>query len=128
MEVLEEHYTISKDWQGERYNGITLDWDYAARKVHLSMSEYVKDALVRFAHKLRHITHQPHKHTLPVFGRTVQHAKEKDTSPKLDKEGIKFVQQVTGTFVYYARAVDPTMLMALSAIAASLSAPTEQTR
>ena len=26
MEVLEEHYTISKDWKGERCNGITLDW------------------------------------------------------------------------------------------------------
>ena len=53
MEVLEEHYIISKDWQGERYNGITIDWDYAARKVHLSMPEYVKNALIRFAHKLR---------------------------------------------------------------------------
>ena len=91
------------------------------------MPEYVKDALVRFAHKLRRMTHQPQKHVLPVFGRTVQHAKEEDTSPKLDKEGIKFVQQVTGTFLYYARAVDPTMLVVLSAIAASQLAPTEQT-
>ena len=37
MEVLEEHYTISKDWQGERYNG----WECTARKVHLSMPEYI---------------------------------------------------------------------------------------
>ena len=83
--------------------------------------------MVRFAHKLRRLTHQPHKHMLTVFGCTVQDAKEEDTSPKLDKDSIKFVQQVTGTCLDYGRTVDPTMLVALSAIAASQSAPTEQT-
>ena len=34
---------------------------------------------------------------------------------------------MTGTFLYYARAVDPTMLLALSAIAANQSAQTEMT-
>ena len=34
---------------------------------------------------------------------------------------------MTGTFLYYARAVDPTMLVALNAIAANQSAPTEDT-
>ena len=110
------------------YIGITLDWDYTARKVHLSMPEYAKDALVRFAYKLRHLTHQPHKHTMPVFGCTAQHAKEEGTSLKLDKEGTKFAQQVTGTLLYYARVVGPMMLVALSATAARQSAPTEQTQ
>ena len=64
---------------------------------------------------------------LPVFGRTVQHTKEEDTSPKPDKEGIKCAQQVTGTFFDYARAVDPTISVTLSAIVVSQSAPTEQT-
>ena len=53
--------------------------------------------------------------------------KEEDTSLKLDKDGIKFVQQVTRTFLYHAHIVDPTMLVALSVIAASQPAPTEQT-
>ena len=34
---------------------------------------------------------------------------------------------MTGTFLYYARAVDPTMLVALSAIAADQADPTENT-
>ena len=34
---------------------------------------------------------------------------------------------MTGTFLYYARAVDPTMLVALSAIAADQATPTERT-
>ena len=91
------------------------------------MPEYVKNGLVRFAHKLRKLTHRPHKHTLTVYGRTIQHAKEEDRSPLLDKERKKNVQQVTGTFLYYARAVDPTMLVVLSAIASCHSAPTENT-
>ena len=37
------------------------------------------------------------------------------------------MQQFTGTFLYYARAVDSTMLVALSAIAAQQSDPTQET-
>ena len=44
-----------------------------------------------------------------------------DTSAKLDIVQQKFLQRVTGKFLYYARAVDPTMLHALSILA------TEQT-
>jgi hypothetical protein len=51
-----------------------------------------------------------------------------DTSPKLDEKGKKRIQQIVGSFLYYARAVDPTILMALSAIASQQSAPTEQMR
>ena len=38
-----------------------------------------------------------------------------------------FIQEVTGTFLFYARAVDPTMLVALSSIASEQSAPTTET-
>eukprot|EP00956_Cyclotella_meneghiniana_P010267 scaffold14174_cov46-Cyclotella_meneghiniana.AAC.3 len=44
-----------------------------------------------------------------------------------NKEEKKFVQEVTGVFLYYARAVDSTMLVALSAIAAEQGAPTQNT-
>ena len=45
----------------------------------------------------------------------------------LDKDGKKFVQQVTGTFQYYARAVDSTMLVALSALKSEQASPTKNT-
>ena len=127
ISVLNEHYTISTDWEGAKYSGITLDWDYAKRQVHLSMPGYCKEALTRFAHKLRKANDQPHRHTIPAFGAKVQYAPAKDNSPPLSKEDTKFIQQVTGTFLYYARAVDPTMLVALSAIAAGQAAPTART-
>ena len=64
---------------------------------------------------------------LPVFGATIQYAKPADTSELLDDKNKKYAQQVIGTFLYYARAVDPTMLVDLSAIASSQSAPTAAT-
>ncbi len=42
--ILEMHYKLTCDWTGTRYIGITLDWDYKKRQVHLSMLNYVKKA------------------------------------------------------------------------------------
>ena len=44
-----------------------------------------------------------------------------DDSPLLDEAGKKRTQQIVGNFLYYARAVDPTILMTLS------ENPTERT-
>ena len=60
IKVLKEHYTITEDWEAEKYSGITLDWDYHQCQVHLSMPDYCKEGLVRFQHKLRKLNHQPH--------------------------------------------------------------------
>ena len=91
------------------------------------MPGYCKEGLVRFRHKLRKLNHQPHRHIVPNYGAKIQYASKDDTSPKVDKDVTKFIQQVTGTFLYYARVVDPTMLVALSAIAADQATPTERT-
>ena len=127
ISVLKEHYTVDEDWEGKKYCGITLDWDYVNREVHLSMPGYCDEALVRFRHKLKKVMDQPHKHTVPVYGSTIQYAKPEDTTELLDKAGKLFIQQVTGTFLYYARAVDGSMLVALSAIATAQASPTEAT-
>ena len=88
----------------------------------------MEKALARFKHKKpRKIQDQSHKHAIPVYGATVQYAKEEDMSQPLDKNGKKYAQQVIGTFLYYGRAVDGTMLPALSAIASSQAAPTQAT-
>ena len=45
INILKEHYEISEDWSGEKYIGITFDWDYRNRKVHLTMPGYIAKAL-----------------------------------------------------------------------------------
>ena len=47
--------------------------------------------------------------------------------PPIGKEGKRYIQQVTGTFLFYARAVNGTMLTALSAMASEQDNPTEAT-
>ena len=84
MGVLEEHYTISHGWKGKLYLGIDLDWDYAGRKVNLSILLYVKEVLIRSNHAMpRRLQDQPHPHIKLKYGQTVKYTEEKDSSTPL---------------------------------------------
>ncbi len=48
--ILEKHYKCSIDWDGNRYLGMTMEWDYNGHKVHVSMLDYVPKALTHFQH------------------------------------------------------------------------------
>ena len=80
-----------------------------------------------FFHEASKLLDPPHQHTVPVYEAKIQYAKEADESALLDPVDTTFIQQVTGTFLYYARAVDTALLLALSAIASDQAAPTENT-
>ncbi len=96
--------------------------------MHLSMPTYVKKALTRFQHPPpMKPQNQPHPSIKKTYGAKVQHAKPPDEAPLLDKAGKKFIQEVTGVFLFLARAVDGTMLTPLSALASKQASPTEQT-
>jgi hypothetical protein len=51
QQVLNKHYKLTCNWTGSRYIGITLNWDYKRRQVHLSMPGYVEKALNNSATK-----------------------------------------------------------------------------
>jgi hypothetical protein len=115
--VLSQDYEIDMDWDGTRYLGLTLDWDYKLRKVHLSMLGYIEKACIKFGHTMPDKPQrQPHPHTLPTYGTTIQYAKHIDQSPPATKEQQKYIQQVIGVLLYYGWAVDSTLLVALSSL------------
>jgi hypothetical protein len=92
------------------------------------MKGYVRKALHRFQHEQpKRKQNQPYPHTPVKYGEKVQYTAPDDTSPLVSEKDKKIVMQVTGVFLYYARAVDGTMLTALSALAAQQSNPTENT-
>ena len=127
FDALATKYTITKDWSGASYLGFTIDWDYAAGHVDISMPGYVPKALLT----LRHPTptkpqHSPHRWTAPVYGQKIQLANS-DLSPLLDKAGIKRVQQISGLFLYYSRSCDPTIIVALNEISNCQASPTKHT-
>ena len=128
LTVLRKFYVVNKNEKGDKYCGITLDWDYDMRKVHLSMPGYCSEVLQRFRHDATDKKQdQPHQYSIPMYRATIQYAKKLDDSPILNKQDKLFIQQVAGTFLCHARAVDSTMLVALSTIAAQQSTPTEET-
>jgi hypothetical protein len=98
-------------------------------KVHFHMPRYLPNAPLRFNHpKPKKTQNSPHPHVIPQYGTKIQYASDADISPPLNKEETKYIQAVTGTLLYYGRAVDITILPALSAIATEHAQPTEQTK
>eukprot|EP00804_Cyclotella_cryptica_P029613 CCRYP_017300-RA/>CCRYP_017300-RA protein AED:0.41 eAED:0.44 QI:0/-1/0/1/-1/1/1/0/306 len=71
--------------------------------------------------------HQPYPHTPCTYGAKQQYVDNPDLSAPLDKQDTTFIQEVIGVFLYYARAVDCTMLTALSSLATQQAKSTQTT-
>ena len=124
--TLKKYYKITTNWNGKEYCGLTLDWDYVARTVDVSMPGYIERALLRFQHPLpARPQHSPHAWTAPLFGAQQQLTTAPDTSAPLSPPNLLFLQQVLGTLLFYARAVDNTLLVALNDLASAQSQGTE---
>ena len=126
---LETHYTkVTADWKGTLYAGIDLEWNYEKRWVKARMKGYVKKLRQRFNHKTpTKPVHSPYKATPKVYGADAQNTITEDTSPKLKDKDVNIVQQVVGVCLYYGRAIDDTILPALSSIASEQTIATENT-
>jgi hypothetical protein len=71
--------------------------------------------------------HCPYAPNPIKYGKDNQSPSSLDESSRLDEAQKKCIQQIVGSFLYYAQAVDPTILMALLEIALQQVAPTENT-
>jgi hypothetical protein len=90
------------------------------------MPGYLPKALTRFKHTIPSKPQdQPYPHIKPNYGAKTQHTAAADTSPPLDTEGKKYIQEVCGTFLFYARGIDGGILPALSALASQQAKPTK---
>jgi hypothetical protein len=93
------------------------------------MPGYIENLLIKFKHlhptKARLL---PHK-CLPIFyGAKTQLTPEANTSELLDEPRKRRIQEIVGLLLYYARAVDNKLLVALSAIVAQQSCATATTK
>ena len=76
------------------------------------MMGYMQKALTRFLHPHPRNPYNQ-QHVWPNYGHKQQFMEPEDTTLPLNKKATKFIQKVTGTFLFYAHAIK-----ALSAIAA----------
>jgi hypothetical protein len=92
------------------------------------MPGYIKAAL----HKYQHPApggpeHSPHTWNPPIYGAKTQFVSELTPSPAMSDKDVNKLQQLTGALLYYARAVDPTLIMSINVLASEQSNATEET-
>jgi hypothetical protein len=115
IKCIKENYELTKDWDGDLYCycGIRLKWDYNARTLNISVSGYIIKQLQRYKHasllKPQHCSYAPQPNQ---FGSKAQRPLPPDTSPLLSNADIKHIQRIISSILYYARAVNLTVLMA----------------
>ena len=123
-----DYEDVTIDWDASLYCGISLKWDYKNRTCDMSMPGYIPAALAKYNHPApKRPQYAPHRYNTPQYGRHVQLPEPYDDTDLLSPAGIKRVQQVTGTILYYGRAVDNTLLVALSDIASRQAKATDLT-
>jgi alpha-D-ribose 1-methylphosphonate 5-triphosphate synthase subunit PhnI len=128
MACIRKKYNISSDWDGGAYCGSTLDCDYRKLTFDLSMPGYIKAAFHKHQHPApARPEHAPHTWNPPIYGANAQFVNEATTSPALSDKDVNKLQQLTGTLLYYARAVDPTLIMPTNVLASEQSNATEVT-
>jgi hypothetical protein len=121
-------YELTTDWTATVYSGMTLKWYYKNRTCDISMPRYVSNTLSKFQHDApKHPQHTPSRYVTPVYGAKTQYAL-KDETPSLTAKQCLTIQKVTASVLYYARAVDPTVLMPLNDIATEQTKATEKTQ
>ena len=130
IQCLRNHYQeVDIDWDGKRFCGVHLEWDYDKRTCSLSMPGYVTTALHKFQHpKPNKAQDSPYPANAKQYGVKVQLTDPIDTTARLPKHEIKRIQQIIGTFLFYGRAVDPTLLTALSELSSAQATATDATK
>jgi hypothetical protein len=126
IRCLEELYTIRVDWAGTKFVGFTITHDRARRTITVSMPGYMQRAVTRF--NTLGQADNPGEH-VPLYRRgrlDGQALPPDDTSPLLSPQRAKRIQEITGVVLYYARAVDPTLLTACAKVASKQAHPTEK--
>jgi hypothetical protein len=92
------------------------------------MPGYVSNVLNKFQHDApKHPQHTPSRYVTPVYGAKTQYAKKDETPPLTAKQCLT-IQKLTGSVLYYARVVYPTVLMPLNDIATEQTKATEKNR
>jgi hypothetical protein len=128
INALLQNYELTTEWAAKIYSGMSLKWDYKNRTCDISMPGYVSNVLSKFQHDApKHPQHTPSIYITPVYGAKTKYA-TKDETPPLTAKQCLTIQKVTGSVLYYARAVDPTVLMPLNDIATVQTKATEKTQ
>ena len=92
------------------------------------MPGYIKKLLQKYKHKMpTKPQHCPYTPAPKQYGTNAQAPLPVDISPRLSEDEIKEIQQIVGSILYYPRAADIMVLMALSSITSKQTQGTTNT-
>jgi len=92
------------------------------------MNKYIATVLWQFEHSAqRKLTHSPYPHTKRTYGAKVQFAPTPDDSTPLTAKAKQQLQAITRVLLYYSRAVNNKLLVALSTIVTQTHTPIQLT-
>ena len=101
----------SIDWEGQKYLGLTLCWNYAENYIDISMPVYIPTALQKFHHKILLHAQISHIHGKKLFmENTYNWQLKKNSAPKLNSAYTICVQSIKITLLCCSCEVDQTML------------------
>ena len=128
LATLATKYQLSTDWTGARYCELTLKWDFHARTCDVSMPGYIERTLQRFQlPKPTKLEHSPHPWQKPNYGAKTQYAILPDDTDSLDAANKTRILGVLGTLLFYALAIDSTLLTAIGELSLEQSEGTKTT-
>lgn len=130
LQTLKSKFKTTEDWQGKHFCGYTFDWNYKKGYVDVAMPGHVQAALIKLKYIInKYPEYAPFDFVPIIYGKkgSQQYSDNPDTSPYLNAEETKLVQSIVGTFLYYGRALDGTILPALNTIGTQQAKPTKQT-
>ena len=128
INAIKKYFKFSIDWGGQNYLGLTLYWKYPKNYVDIFMPRYIPTTLHKFHHKPPARPQDvPHPCNKPIYGKHIQLATQQSSAPKLNSTDTNILQFINRTFLYYSRAVDPTMIPDLNEISICQYTQTQDT-
>jgi hypothetical protein len=117
LEVLRMEYAVKDDWSGCSYVGFRIKHDQDEGTMTLTMPKYISDAAERFG------IDTTRKIDNPLSTGCIG----KDSTTPATPQQQKRLQQIIGVLLYYARAIDSTVLTRISRLSTQQKDPTVAT-
>jgi hypothetical protein len=105
--ILKKYHGVQFNMAGDKLAGIAITWDYPNRRCRISMPGYIDNLLIKFKHPRPSKPRLSPHACLPIaYGTTTQFAPDVDASALLPEDHKQRIQEIVGSLLYYARAVD----------------------
>ena len=124
---LTDMYLVKIERTGTRFLGFDIDYNMTERKLTMSCPGYLENLLSSVCPDGVKPAQSPYIYCQPEYGSTAPQTATVDNSPPATTAEAKVLQRVVGSILYYARAIDHSMLPAVCNLASLQSVPTSNT-